>query len=463
MTLIEEIYKSLETWSNSPVIVERNPGGSEKYISAAVFKNRIEELIRVFRDAGIKEQIPVPIFVDNCWDYPSLFLALVSIGAIPVLAKKAYRQIELEYIFNDINPTVVICDIDFFEHLNKYGEDCLFIIKDNEKMSLKGNGVPTVVKTIPGTISVNYTYRGFGYPLGAMIGESGYLDAARRYQNYVCFTPGDRILALLPMSHIFTMISSVILPLLNHITTYILKTVQPKEILNTLKTCRINSLSTIPELLLLLAKVSTEDDEYPDLKVLVSGGSLLSEENHTYITDRFNVEVLNGYGLTEIAPITANLRNHGKIGSLGEFCMGLTGRIVYSADNKSGEIVVKTEDSFLGYFGRPSETASVMDGEWFRTGDFGRLQDGHILFSGEMKRTRKVNGQLVDLREVELALMKTGLVKKAIVGGETNHVHADIELTRGIGSDERMVLRTLRKALGEIIASYKVPRTFNII
>ncbi|MCK5248977.1 MAG: acyl--CoA ligase [Spirochaetaceae bacterium] len=463
MFLIDEIYNSLDTWGNNPVFVECNQDGSENLITVGTFRNRIEDLIHFFTDAGITERVLVPIFIDNCWEYPAIFLALVRIGAIPVLAKKAFRRIELEHIFSNANPSVIISDDDYLEQLNSLVKDCLTIVRKDGRLTLKGIGTPIQADTAPGTVSVNYTYRGYGYPLGAMIGESGYLDAARRFQHYVRFDPGDRVLALLPMNHIFTMISSVILPLLNRITIYIIKTLHPKDVLNLLRNGRINCLSTVPEILMLLAKLKNKDEELPNLKVLVCGGSFLSSENHRFISERFSVEILNGYGLTEIAPITANFRNQGKIGTLGEFCSGLTGKIEQSADIQNGEILVKSDKSFLGYLGEPEKTADVMKGEWFRTGDSGRIVDGHVVFSGEIKRTRKVNGQLVDLKEVETALKKTGMVRKSTVSGETNHIHADIELSAKAGSDEREIIRSIRIALGDFIAAYKVPRTFKIV
>ena len=461
MILLERITESLEKWGSHPVMVELNADGTENQIDSDMFLARIEELSRLFLDSGISKGVLVPIFIDNSWDFPAIFLALLRIEAIPVLAKILYQQIEMDEIFKNSNPSVVICDTAYLSDIAPWTKNRLLLIYENGNWSKQGDKVPEQGDVIPGTVSVNYTYRGYGYPLGAMIGESGYLDAVHRYQSYVRFSPGRRVLALLPMNHIFTLISSVFLPLLNGLTMYILKSLNPKTILGTLKEYQIDYLSTIPEILLLLAKVFPEDMNLPSLRALVSGGSYLNKENHQFISKRFQVEVLNGYGLTEVAPVTANMRDSGKIGSIGEFCKGLTSRISKTADNQNGEIVVKVENSFLGYLGRPEETSDVMENGWFKTGDLAWEKDGMVYFAGETKQTRKVNGQIVDLKEVETALIKTSLVNKASVTGETNHIHANVSLKDPIESD-REASRTLRNALQGIIASYKIPKTFKI-
>jgi long-chain acyl-CoA synthetase len=213
----------------------------------------------------------------------------------------------------------------------------------------------------------------------------------------------------------------------------------------------------------MLSRLKSPSQIFPSLKVLVSGGSYLSADNHNLITGSFGVEVLNGYGLTEIAPVTANLRNAGKSGTLGEICRGLSGRIESFADSEMGEIAVKAEDSFLGYLGRPEETAEAMEHGWFKTGDLGRIEDGHVVFGGELKRTRKVNGQIVDLKEVETALVETGLVDRAMVSGNTNHISAEVSVNGPHDVNEKETVRNIRNRLTDLVAVYKIPRTIDVV
>ena len=465
MNLVDEVLSSLENWGKAPVMVERDISGNLQPVYAGQFIQKINSFTEFFKKVGLGPGILVPMLLDNSVDFPAVFFALLSVGAVPSLFKPTYMRMELDEIFKNANPSIIICEHYLLEKLEPWTTGRSIIVRHGEKISLLSHTVTTLHPTeFPkGTVSVNYTYRGIGYPLGAMIGENGYLDASKRYQSYVQFSPGDRVLALLPMNHIFTIISSVILPMIYGLTTYIVNSGHPRIITDVMQKEQINYLSSVPELLLLMARLMPEEVKMDSLQVLVSGGSPLSIENQKLISNRFQVEVLNGYGLTEIAPVTANRRNNAVLGSLGEFCLGLQGRIENSADSLYGEIQVIATDTFFGYLGRQNVTAMCMDGNWFRTGDLGKIEGEQVYFLGEQKRTLKVNGQLVDLNEVERAIRETGIIDHVEVSGTTNHISAKLRFSGLATGDEVNVIRKLKLLLRSIIAEYKIPRTIEII
>ena len=95
-----------------------------------------------------------------------------------------------------------------------------------------------------------------------------------------------------------------------------------------------------------------------------------------------DIRILEGYGLTETtAPATINLVDTFKIGTTGPALPGVGVKI---ADD--GEILVKGINVFAGYWKKPEATAEVMQGEWFRTGDIGTLDDdGFLTITGRKK------------------------------------------------------------------------------
>jgi long-chain acyl-CoA synthetase len=95
-----------------------------------------------------------------------------------------------------------------------------------------------------------------------------------------------------------------------------------------------------------------------------------------------DVRVLEGYGLTETtAPATVNLVSKFKIGTVGPALPGVGIRIA-----EGGEIQVKGVDVFHGYWNNPEATAAAFDGEWFKTGDVGTIDDdGYLTITGRTK------------------------------------------------------------------------------
>lgn len=147
----------------------------------------------------------------------------------------------------------------------------------------------------------------------------------------------------------------------------------------------------------------------------ISGAAPLGERlGHFYRS--LGVQVLEGYGLTETtAPATVNLVARSKIGTVGAALPGVAVRI---ADD--GEIQVRGLNVFAGYWNQPEATAAAFDGEWFRTGDIGRLdRDGYLTITGRAKEILvTAGGKNVAPAALEDPLRANPIIAQAVVVGD---------------------------------------------
>ena len=155
-----------------------------------------------------------------------------------------------------------------------------------------------------------------------------------------------------------------------------------------------------------------------NLKSIVCGGAPLSPE---LIKDfyAFGITVLEGYGITECAPLVA-VNSPGKVRfrSVGTPVHGCTVKIDKAPEEETGEILVKGDNVMLGYYKNPEATAEVFteDG-WFRTGDIGYMdKDGDIYITGRKKNVIILsNGKNVFPEEIEEHLSSIPSILESVV------------------------------------------------
>ena len=160
-----------------------------------------------------------------------------------------------------------------------------------------------------------------------------------------------------------------------------------------------------------------------NLELVICGGAKLDEDIiRTF--DSLGITILNGYGITECAPlISANRNRYQKPGSVGTPILACRVKIDFPDENGEGEICVKGPNVMLGYFNNPEATAEVFDKDgFFHTGDYGKLdEEGWIYITGRKKNLIILsNGKNVYPEEIEADLQKVeGVCEVVVYAGES--------------------------------------------
>ncbi|OXN00172.1 AMP-binding protein [Bifidobacterium vansinderenii] len=145
-----------------------------------------------------------------------------------------------------------------------------------------------------------------------------------------------------------------------------------------------------------------------NLSMVVSGGAPLAHETESFL-DAIGIDVKNGYGITECAPLVASCGDYfRKAGSVGHVIPNIEVRIANPDEHGNGEIQVKGDNVMLGYYKMPEDTAAVFtDDGWLRTGDLGHVdRDGYIFLTGRLKNLIILaNGKNVSPEDIEDHIM----------------------------------------------------------
>lgn len=149
------------------------------------------------------------------------------------------------------------------------------------------------------------------------------------------------------------------------------------------------------------------------LRYFVSGGAPLSPVL-SYAFLAAGIPILQGYGATETCIVSANRPENNQVGSVGVPFDGIEVSIA-----EDGEILLRGPNVMRGYYGHPEETASVLNDQWFATGDVGHLdKQGRLYITDRKKDLFKLsNGKYVAPQQIESLLKQSEFVSQVVVVG----------------------------------------------
>jgi long-chain acyl-CoA synthetase len=172
-----------------------------------------------------------------------------------------------------------------------------------------------------------------------------------------------------------------------------------------------------------------------NLRVAVSGGAALPRDIHREFKDRFDVTILEGYGLSETSPVASFsvYDQEPRVGSIGLPIPGVEMKLIDEdwsdvADETAsiGEIAIKGHNVMKGYYNLPAATADAIHEGWFRTGDLARKDEDGFYFIVERSKDMIIRGGFnVYPREIEDVLMTHPAVSLVAVIGVPHLSHGE--------------------------------------
>lgn len=174
------------------------------------------------------------------------------------------------------------------------------------------------------------------------------------------------------------------------------------------------------------------------MRIMICGGAAINPEILEGIQD-FGIQALQGYGLTECAPLGAlNPDTAPKATSIGVPFPGCSMRIDSPNEEGIGELCIKGPNIMLGYYNMPEATASVIRDGWFHTGDLGYIdEDGYAYITGRKKNVIITkNGKNVYPEELEYYLSNVPFIEESFVFGQDSDDGEDTTIVASIKLDE---------------------------
>lgn len=254
-----------------------------------------------------------------------------------------------------------------------------------------------------------------GMPKGIMLSHGNIMANIEGITEVYHFTENDRMMGVLPLFHSFGLTATVWIPLIiGFSAVYHPKPMDSKIIGEMVDKYKATIIVSTPTFYAGYAR-KCASGEFSSLRIALSGAEKLREGVARAFKEKFSLDLMEGYGATEMAPGVAvtslHTENRCKRGTVGRPLPGVEAKVV---DRESGDdlppgeeglLLVKGKNRMVGYLNNPELTARVFRGEWYVTGDIAKIdEDGFITITDRLSRFSKIAGEMVPHMKVEDAI-----------------------------------------------------------
>nr|WP_219914587.1 fatty acid--CoA ligase family protein [Thalassobacillus sp. CUG 92003] len=316
------------------------------------------------------------------------------------------------------------------------------------------------------TAVILYTSGTTGKPKGAMLSHRNLYSNAQDVADYLSFSSDDRVIATLPMFHVFCLTVALNAPLMNGGTILIVPQFSPQAVFETADQHNATVFAGVPTMYnYLLPTGEQQTHAFRNMRLCISGGSSLPVSLLKSFEELFNVRVSEGYGLSEASPVTCfnPLDRERKPGSIGTSILNVENKVVDEwgeevPAGEVGELAVRGPNVMKGYYKMPEETAASIKDGWLYTGDMARMDDeGYFYIVDRKKDMILVGGYNVYPREVEEVFYDHPDVTEAAVVGVPHPETGESVISFVVTNNEALDEPTMLSYCQDHLAKYKIP------
>ena len=458
----------------SSTFIETETGLTWSY---ADLEQESARLARYLTEAGIKKGDRVAVQVEKTPQALFLYLACLRAGFIYLPLNIAYTESELAYFIDNAEPAAIVCrsaNLASFKQLATGKTVRHFYTLENapeHNLLQLSETLDSQFETVPcdrdDVAVILYTSGTTGRPKGAMITHGNLAANGLALKQIWGFSKNDVLLHALPIFHIHGLFVACHCVLLSGSKMLFIPKFDTDTIIKLLP--RATVLMGVPTFYTrLLDSPAFTAAVCSNMRLFISGSAPLLEQTFTEFQQRTGHTILERYGMTETGMNTSNpLEGERKAGTVGHPLPGVTARIIDDAGqaverNTVGNLQVKGDNVFIGYWRMPEKTADdfTPDG-FFKTGDMAMLDDdGYISIVGRGKDMVITGGFNVYPKEIELLIDELdGVNESAVIG--VPHPDFGEAVTAVVIRDaghtdctEEKIIATLKAKL----ANYKIPK-----
>jgi acyl-CoA synthetase (AMP-forming)/AMP-acid ligase II/thioesterase domain-containing protein len=448
---------------------------------------QVERVVEALVERAIEPSARVALIVENGPEAACAFLGLAA-GAVCAPLNPSYTEAELAFYLRDLRVELLVVsdslDTVARNVARELGVSVVELVRDLDRpagvFDLRGDdarGGGSEPRLPPGASDdalVLHTSGTTARPKIVPLTHGQLSASARNVADVLELRPTDRCLNVMPLFHIHGLVAALLASL--HAGGSVACTpgfqqVHLFEWLRELEPTWLTAVPTMHHAILQRARREPQLVEAHGLRFLRSSSAALPLPVLEGLEAVFHVPVVEAYGMTEAAHQMASnpvsgVRKPRSVGTAaGPELTILDEAGLAVAVGEVGEVAIRGETVFRGYESNPDANLASFAGDWFRTGDLGRLdEDGYLWLSGRSKEIINRGGEKISPLEVDDVLLRHPAVEQVATFGVPDAVLGEeVAAAVVLGEGHEVDRRALQDFAAQTIAPFKVPRHIVVV
>lgn len=449
------------------------------------FDDAVNRAANMLASLGVRKGDAVSLLMPNGAEYVIAYFACFKLGALAGPVNSLLKSEEMAYVVGNSDAKALLYHPEFESRVREFRKDTprleSAIVFEDEREACKDfpseldADLREAKLTREDEAIIIYTSGTTGKPKGCLLTHGNLLANARQITEWLKFTSEDRLLTVMPLFHMNAVTVTTATALYAGGSTIVSPRFSATRFWEIVKRYKVTSFGSVATMLsMLLAKYpegAPEGLNTQSLRFAMCGSAPVPAEVLRRFEERFNCLVVEGYGLSEsTCRSTFNppdvRRRPGSCGlPIGNEMKIFDEEDREVSDGELGEIVMRGENVFKGYYKNTQATERAFRNGWFHTGDVG-FRDGEGFFHIVDRKTDMIirGGENIYPREIdELLYAHPAIAEAATVGAPDDlygeEVAAFVKLKEGERATEQEIIEYCRERLAE----FKCPKTVRFI
>ncbi|TCN58479.1 acyl-CoA synthetase (AMP-forming)/AMP-acid ligase II [Rhodococcus sp. SMB37] len=436
-------------------------------LSYREFADRVDAFAAQLRDRGLDAGDVLAVMLPNRAELLVALMAAWRIGAIATPINPLFTEAEARYQIEDSGAVLVLN-----EGAVAPSADRATIPVDD----IATEPPPDRFEHRPAandTALLIYTSGSTGRPKGVELTHGNLAFMASSFRLHLQLTAQDHCLLILPLFHVNAIAVSFLAPIAAGAQLTITGKFSPHRFFEDVARLRPTYFSAVPTIYALL--VSQPSDPAADTSSLrfgICGAAPISNELLDRVEQRFDLAVVEGYGLTEgtCASACNPIDGPRKPGTVGPALPGQEIAIAGPGGallptGTIGEVIIKGPNVMRGYLNRPDDTRDTVVDGWLHTGDVGRLdEDGYLTLVDRIKDMIIRGGENLYPKEIENALAAHPAVLECAVIGAPHDTYGEVPVAYVVTYPDQEVTETeLLDHIAGLLTRVKIPAELHLV